>query len=95
MSGQQGPDDTTHKGGSPERRRSSKEDACDQRPELRVIDGDERRRSERADIARSPIKLQPPTFVPMSDQEYREAVSAIAELLLWVWEVKRQQHPAA
>lgn len=95
MSGQQGPDDTQAEGGSPEMRRSSKEDARDQHPELRLIDGDERRRSDRADSAKMPIKVQPPTFVPMTEQEYREAVSAIAELLLWVWEVKRQQHPAA
>jgi hypothetical protein len=95
VSGQHGRDDASPEGGSPETRRSSKEDARDQRPELRLIDGDERRRSDRADIARTPIKLQPPTFVPMTEQEYREAVSAIAELLLWVWEVKRQQHPAA
>ena len=95
MNGQQGRDDAPSEGGSPERRRSSKEDARDQRPELRLIERDERRRSDRADIARTPITLQPPTFVPMTEQEYREAVSAIAELLLWVWEVKRQQHPAA
>ena len=58
-------------------------------------DGRKRRRSDRAPSERTPIKLQPATFVPMTEQEYREAVSAIAELLLWVWEVKRQQHPAA
>jgi len=95
VSGQQGPDDGPSEGVLPERRRSSTEDARDQHPELRLIDGDERRRSDHADSAKTPISLQPPTFVPMTEQEYREAVSAIAELLLWVWEVKRQQHPAA
>jgi hypothetical protein len=95
VSVQHGCDDASPEGDSPKRRRSSKEDASDQRPDLRVINGDERRRSERADIARTPITLQPATFVPMTEQEYREAVSAIAELLLWVWEVNRQQHPAA
>jgi hypothetical protein len=95
VSGQHGRDDTPPEGGSPERQHSSEKGARDQRPELRLIDGDERRRSDRTDIARTPITLQPPTFVPMTEQEYRDAVSAIAELLLWVWEVKRQQHPAA
>jgi hypothetical protein len=95
VSGQHGRDDASPEGGPPEKRRSSEKGARDQRRELRVIDGDERRPSGRADIARTPITLQPPTFVPMTEQEYREAVSAIAELLLWVWEVKRQQHPAA
>jgi hypothetical protein len=41
------------------------------------------------------IQLQPIRMVEMSETEYREAVAALAELLLWVWEERKQQPAAA
>ncbi len=75
------------------------EQTHDKHTEPRPVDGDRlagaRRRAPRSTPPGTQLRLQQPTIIPMSEQEHREAVIAIAELLVWVWEVKHQRRPAA
>ncbi len=42
-----------------------------------------------------PLILQPPVIVPMSEEQFQRAASALAELLLWAWEQERDERRAA
>jgi hypothetical protein len=41
------------------------------------------------------VTMQPPTIVPMTDEQHRRAVAALAELLLWAMENDRHDERLA
>jgi len=41
------------------------------------------------------LTVQPPRIVPMTDEEHRRAVAALAELLLWAMENDRREERRA
>jgi hypothetical protein len=41
------------------------------------------------------LTLLPPTIVPMTEEQYQRAVSALAELLRWAVEEKDKEAPRA
>jgi hypothetical protein len=41
------------------------------------------------------LTVRPPTIVPMTDEQHRQAVAALAELLLWAMENDRREERRA
>jgi hypothetical protein len=41
------------------------------------------------------LTMQPPAIVPMTDEQHRRAVTALAELLLWAMENDRHEEQRA
>jgi hypothetical protein len=55
----------------------------------------ERRARPRPNREESVLTLLPPAIVPMTQEQHRRAVAALAELLMWAMEEGREEQQAA
>lgn len=58
-------------------------------------DAEKRRARPRPNRKESGLTLLPPAIVPMTEDQHRRAVAALAELLMWAIEEARQDMQAA
>ena len=55
----------------------------------------ERRARPRPSCAGSGLTLVPPAIVPMTEEQHRRVVAALAKLLMWAMEEGREERQAA